>query len=162
MAAGLDGAVRVDFAGDLLDAGGLHAGLINELDRRGVDVKVDPNQRLQFGDNRVDDGSARERLLVRAEEVTEPPPTGARTLSVYDRLTPADRKEVDQLTAELTAVLEENGLADKVPILASPGAGLILLNDPPEAVVTESAAFIRLADLRERGGTRYALYLLEP
>jgi hypothetical protein len=162
MAAGLEGPVRVDFEGDLVGAGGLHAGLINELDRRGVDIKVDPNQRLQFGDNRADDGSARERLLVRAEVVTEPPPAGARVLSVYDRLTPAERIEVDQLTADLTALFMANGLADKVPILGTPGAVLILLNDPPPAVAAESAALNRLADLRQHGGTRYSLYLLGP
>jgi hypothetical protein len=162
VAARLDGPIRVDFSGDLVGAGGVHAGLVNQLDRRGVDVKVDPNQRLQFGDHRADDGGAHTRLLVRAEPVVEPAPPGGRMLSVYDPLTPAERREVDQLTEQLTALLTANGQIDKAPVLRTPAAGLVLLNDPPPAVIAESAAVNRLAVLRQKGGTRYALYQLEP
>jgi hypothetical protein len=154
--------VRVDFDGNLNAAGGVHAGLINELDRRGFEVLVDPLFRLQFGDQRVDDGRARSHLLVRADPVAGPAPPGARTLATYDTLTPLERAELDALTARLTAVLEHAGLGDKVALLSSDLAGLVLIGDLPPAVAQEQAAFERLAELRRDGGLRFVLYELRP
>lgn len=155
-----DGPVLIDFSGDLGGAGGLQAGLVNELDRHGVDVKVDPILQLQFGAWRTDSGSASTHLLVTADGVTRAPPAGARALAVFDELSPADRAEVDQLTAELSSTLERIGSADHVPMLHTGGAALILRDDPPPAVSAEAPKLQRLAELRQHGGTRYVLYLL--
>lgn len=152
--------ILIDFAGDPEQSGALHAGLVNRLDRAGLDIVVTPNLRLQFGDHRVVERRPGAHLLVRAESIREPVPTGATLMSEWDSLSVGERAEADRLTADLTQVLRSLGMADRVHLLYTSAAGTLLLGAPPAAIAVEAESINRLAELRAFGGDRYALYLL--
>jgi hypothetical protein len=153
----------VTFAGDPNVAGGVHAGLVNQLDRRGYEVAIEHGlSELQFGKHRLVNERSETQFLVRAESETTDPPPGATILSVWDELSPAERAEVDRLTAELTDVLQSVGLADRAGLLATPTAYWLLIDDPPSAVAERATDIERLSRLREEGGLRLVLYLLRP
>lgn len=155
----LDEPVEVGFAGEQSVVGGVHAGLVNQLDAHGVDVVVPAALSTQFGSHRVATAEIGDLLLVRVEGVTQAPPASAEELAVHDPLTPIERAEADALTGRLTELLEAAGLVDRVPILATPAANMLLLEDPPEIVMSARAEFDRLAALRA-GGDRLVLYLV--
>jgi hypothetical protein len=155
-AAAPDGRVFVDIEGELRLAGAVQSGMINLLEHRGFDANARLDQGLQFGPARHDDGTS-PRVIVRTEATSDPPPN-ATLLSLWEPLTGPERSEADRLTRELRALMIENGLADKVPVLDTEIADLAAYGAPP-AVTARLEEFRRLAELRRRGA-RVALYLV--
>jgi hypothetical protein len=152
--------IRIEFGGDVLSAGAVHAGIVNELDRAGFDVCVAPNLGLQYGRSRVCAGRPDEYLLVRSDIRLEPELPGATLLAVTDPLGDVERAEADRLTDELAAILTANGRADQVPLLTTRFASAVLLDDPPPDVVAATAQVTRLSDLRQVDGQRFTLQLV--
>lgn len=154
-----DRRVALDFAGQT-DAAAVYSGLVTRLKRGGVTVLVPAGQEPQFGRRHArSDLDSSPALLVRAETVFEDVPPGYEVLSVVDPLADAERSELGQLVDRLTAVFVEAGWESRVPFLG-PGADLALIDAPP-AVVAESDAVRRVAELASRGD-RLVLYARDP
>ena len=98
--------VFLTFDGDAYLAHAVHAGIVNQLDQRGVNVAVVPEATPQFGSQRVIQGPPGTQLLVRAERTTSPTPPGAIVVAVADEVPSAIRQEMDQLTETLSAILD--------------------------------------------------------
>ena len=98
--------------------------------------------------------------IVRSEPVAEAPPDGATTVVTTDPLTDGQRREADELRVIVGAVLEANGMSDRIGVLDTPLADTVLLGDPPAELIAVADDVRRLDRLREIPGVRYALYLL--
>ena len=151
--------VFLTFDGDAYLAHAVHAGLVNQLDQRGVDVAVVPEAASQFGSQRVIQGPPGTHLLVRAEGTTSPTPPGAIVVAVADEVPSGIRREMDQLTATLSAVLARAGQANRIPVLHTPLVSSVL-EDAPSAVTAHASEIERLAELRAVTSPRFVLYSL--
>jgi hypothetical protein len=87
-------------------------GLVAWLDEQGIDVRVRPSElaATQFGEQRVaEPGEADARLIAVSQGVVDRgwvPPEGAVDLASYDSLDPAERREAQDLLAELRASVD--------------------------------------------------------
>jgi len=151
--------VFLTFDGDAYLAHAVHAGLVNQLDQRGIDVAVVPEAAAQFGSQRVIQRPAGTHLLVRAETTTSPAPPGAVVVAVADELPSSIREEMDQLTATLSEVLARAGQANRIPVLQTPLV-ISVLEDAPAAVTAHASEIERLAELRAETSPRFVLYSL--
>jgi hypothetical protein len=157
------GPVFVEFDGEPRSAGAIHAGLVNEWERRGGDVRVPTNFALQMGGHRtssVDDGSdGRTELLVRLERRGDlPVPPGASVIAVATPLTDAEQTELDALSDDLTAALTTAGLDDRIGLLDT-NVAIVALIDAPAKLEARRSDFERVTELRQRG-ERFVLYQL--
>jgi hypothetical protein len=131
---------------------GVDQGLINELARRGVDVRVDPRYGYHFGEQRVatqrdagqvwyvvDDGSALAR-------VAKYP--GARVIARWHPLDPSDEAELTRLQSKVGAALSAAGETHLVDIIDSPLFAYVLGANLPAGV--SQAEVDRLTDLNEK------------
>ena len=157
---GLIEPVAITPAGDLLLADATLAGVVAALDRRSVETCVERRLVDKFRDHRVCDADAGSHLLLRLERTSAPPPPGSVTIAVVDPLTEEQRTEVDRWTAELADLLRRDGREDEVPVLDTPLADVILLDDPSPELAARAEDVRRLAELRSIPGDRYALYEL--
>lgn len=146
------------YDGDPFSAGTMFLAVANELDKAGFAICVDAAFANQFGSARVCSGRPDVRLFIRNEPTALPPPPGATTLTISDPLSPAERIEADDLTAQLTEVLVRNGLEADVPLLYTPLADLLVDRSPPSEVEALRADILRLSELRRAPGTRFGLY----
>lgn len=149
---------RLDFAGAPLLAETMLSGLVNELDRRGVDVCVDEQLAYKLGAHRVCDRGDERRFVVRVEPRSLPAPPGTERIAASDPLSTAERAEAERLAATITEALVAAGRDDLVPVLAGALADVILLDDPTPELGALTADVRRLAALRKVPGDRYALY----
>ena len=157
---GLHEPVEIGFTGDPLSAGGVHAGLVNQLDRHGVDVVAPAALWPQFGTHRVATTDVGDLLLLRVEPVTTPPPPGAEVLAVHDPMTPVEHTETDALTSRLTNFLEDGRTGRQGAAAATPDANQLLLDHQPAVGASTRAALDRLTELRQ-AGDRLVLYYLQ-
>jgi hypothetical protein len=156
------GPVAVGPVGDAY--GGLHAGVVNELDRVGQPVRVPPGMGYQFGASRDESRHAGDpavawwdvfesgRFAVTAAE--EP---GAELVAFTTPLDGADEAELQALQRQVAGTLAAVGRADLLKELDSPLAGFTLAAVP--AVPTEVRD--RLAALNAevaRRGCRCGIY----
>lgn len=155
----VDDPTLVDLAGPEYEAGAVQSALIARLDDAGGRPLGRPDQALQLGDHRTSDSIDGRRLLVQVEPRTARP-AGAEQVSTWDPLTATERSEADRLVDELSDLLTEVGLPDRVALLANAQAPLAAL-DGPEPVIARRADFERLGELHARG-PRVVLYLVEP
>ena len=153
------GPVRIDVEGDRVGSSIMMAGVVNELDRRGYDVCVDASFEYQYGSRRVCDGAPRARLVMRSERRELPAPDGTQVVAVTDALTPDGRREADSITAQLSDVLTDHGLAAQLPLLESPLVDVLLDGEPPPAVAAQRPRIERLRQLRSDVSQRYGLYV---
>ena len=147
----------LDFEGDALVAGAAQSGTMAALEERGVSLRGRPDQGKQLGGQRAGPATG-PRYLIRSESRSDIDGPGE-VLSTWDPLTTAERDEADALTAELTGLLEENGVADRVELLETDLAPLAAIN-APAPVVDAAGRFERLGELRERG-VRLVLYFVD-
>lgn len=109
-ARGLEGTVRLRLLGGAL--GGLHGGIVDELDREGVDLVVDPDEEFQLGPSRIAPPGdepvlyAVEDSLVTSLLASLP---DAEVLFDSSPLDPADEAEVVALQRSLVAQLVAGG-----------------------------------------------------
>lgn len=155
-----DQPVSLVYEGDPLSAGTMMNGVANELDRTGFLVCVDPTLANQFGSSRVCSIGSGPYLMVRSEDFASPPPDNATTLAISDPLTPQQRLEADSISSELASILVADGREDRVFLLYSPLADLVLADDPPPELIERADDVARLNELRQVPGTRYGLYLV--
>ena len=87
-----------------------------------------------------------------------PPPDNATLVSVVDELSEAEREEADTLTQQLTEILVNNDMADKVALLYSPLVDLVLAGNPPAELLAMTDDVHRLDELRQIPGARFGLY----
>lgn len=103
-----DGAMQIDVAG--FEAVGVRAGLVAELNRRGVDVVVPALEAERFGVAHaagVEGGPVRERVVVTVGAAThEPGQAGVSELASYDPLTPDERRAFEALALRAVAELD--------------------------------------------------------
>lgn len=147
--------VRVDFDGQNVTAGALHAAVVNELDRADVTVRVDDDLLLQYGAHRLGDHDI--TVVVAAEPVVVDRPANWVTLAVVDAAG-ADRERIDALTASLAEVGETVGFGEAVNLLTTQGADLLVYDDRFSGYVAE---LLELAELRRGGSDRYVAYLVD-
>ena len=76
-----------------------------------------------------------------------------------DPLSQTERAEADVLYDRVAAVLVANGLDAQVGILDTPLADVVLLGEPPAALLAVAADVERLAELQKVPGDRYVLYV---
>lgn len=150
---------RLEFAGTSLLAETMLSGVVNRLDAMGHDVCVDASLAYKLGEHRVCPPGTGTRFVLRSEPRTLRPPAGTDEVIDVDPLTADERAEADELAARITDVLVHNGRADQIPILDSPLADVVLLDDPPPDLVAIRADVKRLAALRKVPGDRYVLYV---
>jgi hypothetical protein len=105
-----------------------------------------------------DDDDTGRRLLLRLERSADPPPDGATTLAVVDPLTEDERRDADRIGAELAVILVGDGRGDEVPVLGTPLADVVLLDDPSDDLLSRADDAHRLAELRAIPGDRYGWY----
>jgi hypothetical protein len=124
---GPDGTFLVTWA-DPVNLGGQGQGLMLELEREGIDVKAIEAMRLGVRDHRVvepGEADAEIHLAIGEPAIDEARARpGAAQLAYHDPRTPAERREYDRLTAELTAGLTAAGLTDLVPLIETDMYGL--------------------------------------
>jgi hypothetical protein len=151
--------VAIEFAGAPEPAGAVHAGVVADLKRHGVDTVVAETSEPLFGRRHARADLARyPAVLVQQEMVFQDAPPGYTELAVDDPLTEAERTEVGDLISRLTQVFVEAGWESRIPFLGPPA--LMTLPDAPPAVVAETGAITRLAELASRGD-RFVLYARE-
>jgi hypothetical protein len=102
---------------DPVHLGAHGVGMFLELERRGIDVVVDPDVARSFGDHRTDAGAADRQLIVASGAAIArwDDDPDARRLAAVDARTGAERAEAERLAAELVKVLRETGRPDLVP-----------------------------------------------
>ena len=157
---GAEQPIHFDYGGDPFSAGTMFLAVANELDRAGFAICVDASYAIQFGSRRVCPGRPDVRLFLRNEPTALPPPDGATTLAITDPLSPSERAEADDLTAQLTEILQRNDLEASVPLLYTSLADLVAGDSPPPEVEARRADILRLAELRRVPGTRFGLYAI--
>lgn len=155
-----DEPVAIVTDGEPLLADATLAGLVAALDRRGVDSCVEARLVDKFRDHRVCGPGVGDRWLLRLERTADDVPSGAGTIVVVDPLVPQQRAEVDRLTTELAEILRRDGRDDEIPVLATPLADVVLLQDPSPELAARADDARRLAELRSIPGDRYGLYEL--
>ena len=134
-------------------------GMYNELDRADVGFRVVPAAEPMVGEHRVERSTTEVDSVVLVEEPVagSGQSPGATLAALFDPLSPGDRAECDELTAELTQLLHEAGLDLWVPLLSDTRVLAIPFGDSP--ITSDSQAdFKRLSELR-KAGPRLALYL---
>jgi hypothetical protein len=153
-----DRPVRIDYDRSTPDAEHLLAGVINLLDRDGVNVQVPDDWALRAGGHRTRSVPGAIVLEVAQEAITVHPDDRRRQLAVYDEADAPTRTEVDRLTAELTDLLVDAGRDDLVPSLATTGATILLAATDDPTIAAHRVDIERLEQLRKSGATRYVLY----
>lgn len=159
-AASPDEPVAIATEGEPLLADATLAGVVAALDRRGVASCVEERLVAKFRAHRVCPVDVGSRFLLRLERTATDPPDGAMTLIVVDPLTEAERAEVDRLTAEIAEILRRDGRDDEIPVLGTPLADVVVLDDPSPELAARADDARRLAELRSIPGDRYGLYEL--
>lgn len=141
-----DGTLLLRFAGSPL--GGLQAGLFDELDRRGVDVRFHQGHPFQFGRQRVVAPEQADTTWLVVEEgrylsfLSGLP--GATVLARTGALSDAEEAELASLQREAAERLVEAGLADLVPELDNLLVGYTLGG---EGVGLDDDALARMGEL---------------
>ena len=86
-----DGELWIEAAGDPFAAGTMMLGLVNDLDRRGADVCVDPDLAYQFGSARTCPSRTDPYLVLTQATSPQPPPAGGELLAVADGPSPGEQ-----------------------------------------------------------------------
>ena len=86
-----DGELWIEAAGDPFAAGTMMLGLVNDLDRRGADVCVDPDLAYQFGSARTCPSRTDPYLVLTQTTSPQPPPAGGELLAVADGPSPGEQ-----------------------------------------------------------------------
>jgi hypothetical protein len=154
-----DGAVIVRYAGSPLP--GLHAAVLNELDRDGHDMRVDPGAGWQWGYGREADPQEVDEVWYVLEDgqykdlLTELP--GAEVVADLSPLSAREEAELERLNRRLGAELVEAGRPELVEAMSSDLFGFAVADVP--GVDGDAAA--RLVELNTRvaadGGCRCAI-----
>jgi hypothetical protein len=152
--------IHIDYGGDPFSAGTIFLAVADELNKFGFDLCVDSAYANQFGDARVCSGRSDLALFIRNEPTALAPPDNSVTLGISDPLSPAQRQEADELTAQLDAVLQENDLSNDEPLLYTQLVELILDHLPPADAAAVKVDVIRLGELRRVPGTRLGFYAI--
>ena len=152
--------IHIDYGGDPFSAGTIFLAVANELNKIGFDLCVDASYSNQFGDARVCTGRSDMALVIRNEPTALAPPDNAVVLAISDPLSPAERQEADELTAQLDVVLQQNDLSDDEPLLYTQLVGLVLDHLPPAEAAAVKADVVRLGELRSVPGTRLGFYAI--
>lgn len=159
-----NGSVIIRWIGSPL--GGLQAGLINELDRQGFDVRTDVGEGFQFGSSRETPSSEVESVWYASEQgfvsaVLERQP-GAHVLASVTPLDPAQEQELRRLQLEAFDDLAADGDATTIAKLDSP---LVVL-DLERLGILDADKRHRLSELnqiaQDRGGCRCAIVAFDP
>jgi hypothetical protein len=114
--------------------GGVHGGVLDELDRRGAPVRVDGGQPFQYGHHRIATPADVDAIWYVAEEsdavaqLSAIP--GASVVAQHHALAPADADRLASLQRRVASQLDAAGRADLVPQLASPLVGFALVDVP--------------------------------
>jgi hypothetical protein len=126
------GPVLVRFAGSPL--GGLQGGIIDELDRNGAEVRVDPSGPHQFGYSRTARPEDVESVWYVAEtgEVLDglASQPGATVVAETHPLSPQDQAEYDAIQDRIRAALVTSGRDDLLPQLSSPYLAFVVEGIP--------------------------------
>jgi hypothetical protein len=140
--------VLVRYAGSPLL--GLEGAIVDELDRRGVPVRVDEDRAFQFGDHRgAGANPPAEEWLVSEESVVTSllsAQPGARTLAATTPLTDAEEHDMRELQVDLAQQLKAAGRADLVDSLGSSLAAFVI----DDVAGVDPTAVQRLANLNEK------------
>lgn len=133
---------------------GLERTVVNELDRKGAIVRVDPSLGFQFGYQRVATPAAVDEVWYVVEggeylSVLSGLP-GARVVWEAPALAPAQELELRHLQRRIWRVLERTGHRDLFHLLNSPLAGFAIRGIPG----ISAAEVDRLANLNALGQTR--------
>jgi hypothetical protein len=154
-AAPANGAVLVRGLGGTTD--GVAQGLVDDLDRRGVDVRVDPRYGFMYGDQRTADvGDVGEIWYVTQEgrhRAISDLPDGGRVIAYASSLSSTEERELARLQRRIAGELEAAGRTDLVEALDSPFVALAVQQAAVPGV--DRTALDRLATLNAvlaRGG----------
>lgn len=104
---------------DAVHLGAHGYGMVDELERRGIDVVVPATFATPFGEHRSVEGRAVDGQLVVATGrfISRWRAQPGQEVAEADVRTPSERAEASRLRAELAAVLEEAGLPELVPLV---------------------------------------------
>ena len=158
------GPVIIRWAGSPLS--GLQAGVLDELDRRGLPVGVDRGSGYQFGNHRELDSSDASKIWYASEQgfvtsTLERLP-GADVVARVTPLSGANEKELSDLQARAVEELRAAGRPDVIEKLDSPLA-VFDLEELGVLTSADRARFAKLAEEVERSGVyRAALIAFEP
>jgi hypothetical protein len=145
-----DGRILVRIAGSPL--GGVQGGIVDELDRRGVDVRVDPRRPYAFGRDRLGEAESVDVVWFVVEEgrflslLTRLP--GATVVARTDALSPEDEAELVALQRRIAEGLLERRQHALVAQLDTPLATFVL-EDVPRVVDADRE---RLSQLNQLAG----------
>jgi hypothetical protein len=139
----------------------LFDGVINELDRRDVDVRVDPELGRIFGTERESHPGAVDQVWYVTEQGSRVPALlaqpGARLVASTSPLTPAEDAELTRLQARLRAQLRKAGRADLVDELDQDLLPFIVSNVPGVDHAAAARAGALNARVARAGGCRCAI-----
>jgi hypothetical protein len=128
----------------------LFDGVIDELDRHGVDVRVDPQLGRIFGGHRRATPQQADEIWYVTEEGSFVPALlaqpGARTVASTSPLDRAENAELDRLQAKLRTELQRAGKPHAVDFLDQPLFALLVRNIPG----LDTAAAARISALNEK------------
>lgn len=158
------GPTLVRIAGSPL--GGVQGGIVDELDRRGVDVRVEPRRPYPFGRDRLGRPASVDTVWYVVEEgrylslLTRLP--GAEVVARISALSPEDEAELVELQRRMAAILLDRDKRDLVGQLDAPLATFAL----QDVAAIEAADRDRLTELLERasagGRCRCAIVAFPP
>jgi hypothetical protein len=149
--------IGLEYSGDPIYAGAVHAGLADGLERHGRAARVGEQFESLLGRSRVlADLTSHDRLLVAAQPDPVATPDGDEELAVSDPLTPAERSELTADMARLSDLFLRADWSDHVGDLSTVFAETALQGAPTE-VLREADTIRRVGELR-RKGPRLVLY----
>ena len=156
-ATGADGRYLVRWS-DAADIGSPGYGLLDELERRGLDVAADTNFRVQVTDHRTSRRSAADAQIHLATgsyiDAWRSVP-GAVEVATYDPRTDAERAEYDEVRSAFIARLSAEGLDDLVPQVDT---NLFGMSTDPRLSAADHADLGRLIEL----GQPMAVFIAPP
>jgi hypothetical protein len=143
-------------------AASMLAGVVNELDSRGVRVCVDEALAYQFPPSMICSGGEASELILRMELTAEPSPPGHLTLALSDNLSPDLRARADSTREQIADALVGSGRQDLVPLLDTALVADVLLDGPAEILLGLTDEILWLDSIRQRPGLRYRLFEAQP
>ncbi len=152
------GRVRIDIDTPDFTAESMLAGLVNESDRRHVEVCVSDEFGYKFPTHLVCSGAVPTVVFLRTEAFEQPAPLGFMPLAHSDPLTAQQRVNVDAVRQRVIDALVADGRDDLVPTVDTPLVTEAILADPGPAVAAIRDDVQWLDSIRSLPGLRYGLY----
>ena len=109
--------------------GGLAQGLVDDLDRRGAQVRVDPEAGFQYGDGRVAEPRSVDQVWYISQEGSNRNLSalpGGELIAAVTPLTHAEERDLQRLQADMRLKLDSVGRGDLAPYLDSIFFGLVV------------------------------------